>query len=209
MKIIPKEISRLYGKLGLRANLYIRLRWMLCPFEKIESHLPKSGTIFDVGCGCGLLANYLSLNFPERKVIGTDLSPRRIGLAQKTVGSRKNVEFLKKDVKDLNLESCDGLVVSDFLHHIHPDMAKSFFQLIYKRLKPEGRLVIQEVDRVPKLKYLTTIFIDTLINLSKPLYYCPVGEWKKRLESVGFHVETIPIHEGLPLADVLLICTKK
>lgn len=207
-RIIPQKVRELYKGLGLKTWFYIHLRWMLCPFEKIASFLPVKGTIFDVGCGYGLLANYLSLSSAERKVIGVDFSPCRIRIAKKTVGQRKNIEFLKKDVKDLNLELCDGLVVSDFLHHIKPEAARSFFQLIHKRIKPGGKLIIQEVDRFPKWKYFATITIDKLLNPGKPLYYCPAGEWKKRLESAGFRVRTIPIHQGLPLADILFICEK-
>jgi len=208
MRKIPKKVEELYRGLGLKTSLYINLRWLLCPFEKIASFLPVKGVIFDVGCGYGLLANFLSLDFPERKVIGADFSSHRLGIAQKTIGTRKNIEFLQKDVKDLNLESCDGLVVSDFLHHISPDMAKSFFRLIHERLKPEGKLIIQEVDRFPKWKYIATIIIDRLLNFGKPLYYCSADEWQKRLENAGFRVRTVPIHQGLPLADVLFICEK-
>ncbi len=58
---IPPELFRFYSHQGLRVSLYAYLRWRLCPFEEIESHIPKEGKIIDVGCGYGLLAKYMIL----------------------------------------------------------------------------------------------------------------------------------------------------
>lgn len=206
--IIPKQLRQFYSKSGFRPNLYIRLRWLCCPFEKIEKYLPKSGIIFDIGCGYGLLANYLSFVFPQRKVIGVDLAPGRIAIAQKSVGQRENIEFFCEDISNLNLESCDGAVMTDFLHHLHPDISQELFNILYQKLTASGVLVIQEVNRTPFWKYLFTLSIDRLLNIGKPLYYKSVGEWKEILEKTGFRVKIIPADKGLFFADVLLICQK-
>ena len=115
---IPSQLFRFYSGQGLKVALYAYLRWRLCPFEEIESHIPKEGKIIDVGCGYGLLANFLTLRSSKRDVTGIDLSVRRIGAAQETTDSRKNIHFKLINVLDLELREPDAVVMSDFLHHI-------------------------------------------------------------------------------------------
>ena len=162
MRKIPKEINQLYTGLGLKVELYIKLRWKLCPFEKIESFLPKKGLILDTGCGYGLLANFLILKSPMRRVIGIDKSLNRLTIAQATIGQRKNIKFIYRDIQDLKLPKCQAVVMSDFLHHLPVEVPYKLFIKIFNALDAGGCLVIQEVDRKPYWKYLLTLTIDKL-----------------------------------------------
>lgn len=208
VKKIPKDLHNLYQKAGWLDKLYLKLRWQLCPFEEIEKYVPQSGKIYDLGCGVGILSNLLAFKSPDREIIGVDLSLKRIKVADLSVGDRKNIRFFREDVKDFDLELCDGVVMTDFLHHVFPVVAERILKLIYKKLNPKGKLVIQEVDKFPRWKYLITFSIDRFLNLGKPLYYRLAKDWKEMLQKIGFKVEIIPAHQGLFLSDVLLICTK-
>jgi len=143
---IPPQLFRFYSGQGLKVALYAYLRWRLCPFEEIESHIPKEGKIIDVGCGYGLLANFLTLRSSKRDVTGIDLSVRRIGAAQETTDSRKNIRFKLINVLDLELREPDAVVMSDFLHHIDYQSQEEVLAHCYEKLSPGGFLICQEVN---------------------------------------------------------------
>lgn len=208
MRWIPTEVERLYDFLGFFDKAYIKLRWRLCPFYLIEKFLPKKGIIIDVGCGYGLLANYLALKHNERNVYGYDLNQRRIKIANKSIKNRGNIHFEAKDVKMLKLNSCDAIVMSDFLHHIPYKEQKNLARQAHNKLKKGGILMIQDIGRKPLWKYYIAIFIDNVVNFFPKLYYFSSSSFKYMLEKNGFIVNVIRADKSLPLPDVLFVCKK-
>ena len=208
LKKIPQKLFNLYSELGSAVIWYVRLRWRLCPFEQMTRHVPLTGTIVDVGCGYGLLSNLLALTSQERDVIGIDLSPRRITAAQRTVKERKNIKFLFQDANSLNLEKCDVLLMSDFLHHIPYRRQEELLVLCYQKLSKNGLLIIEEVDDKPFWKYQLNIIVDVLLNLDKGIYFRSSSEYLKLLSRIGFEVKTEIAHKDLPLSDILYLCKK-
>ena len=206
---MPEEVRRLYAHLNVSVRLYAKLRWRLCPFEAIERYVPESGIILDVGCGYGILSNLIAVRGKKRYVTGVDLSPKRIRVAQSTVQGRKNIRFVEQDANDLVLEPCDAVIMSDFLHHIPPDVAQRLLVKISERLVQGGLLIIQDVDSKPRWKSWVTVGIDRTMNIGKKLYHRPHAELHRVLEDIGFCVESYPVHKDLPLSDVLFLCRKR
>src|SRR3989344_3547087 len=85
--------------ISIRYTLYYTGRWFITPSTKIESLLPREGTIIDIGCGEGILDNLLALRAPNRRVIGFDLNARRVRVAESIKKKRgiPNVEFFVAD----------------------------------------------------------------------------------------------------------------
>jgi len=207
---ISKELHTLYSNLGVWVALYIRLRWRLCPFQLIEKQVPLKGTVIDIGCGYGLLSNLLALRSEDRYVIGADLSPRRIKIAQKTVNDRRNIKFYLSDVTDLKVwrHGCNTVVASDFLHHISYESQEELLRSCYQILPKGGLMVIQDVDIEPRWKYCSAAVVDAVLNPGMQIYFRNRAEYLKLLCRIGFRVETKSVHKGLPLADILYICRK-
>jgi len=205
---IPQELFNLYSDLGVGVKSYVRLRWLICPFEKIAQHVPLKGTIVDVGCGYGLLSNLLALTSQERDVIGIDLSPRRIRVAQRTVKDRRNIKFLLQDASSLRVEKCDVFVMSDFLHHLSYRHQEELLAVCCQKLSKNGLLIMEEVDGKPYWKYQFTIIVDGLLNLGKRIYFRNSSEYVKLLSRIGFQVSTETAHKGLPFSDILYLCKK-
>lgn len=208
MKKIPDEIKNLYNFLGFADRMYIKLRWRLCPFTVLEHFLPKSGKIIDLGCGYGMLANLAALNSAERDVYGFDLSQKRINIAKRTVKNRNNLHFELKNVRDLKLNSCDAIVMSDFLHHIPYKEQENLIRQAKDKLKKNGILIIQDIDKRPLFKYLFAVTLDNLLNLFPRLYYRKANSFKNMLERNSFSVSVVRVDKKLPLPDILFICKK-
>jgi len=208
IKRIPQELFNLYSDLGAIVIWYVRLRWRICPFEKIAQHVPLKGTIVDVGCGYGLLSNSLALSSQERDVIGIDLSPRRIGVAQRTVKGRRNIKFLLQDANSLKIEKCDVFVMSDFLHHLPYQHQEQLLAMCYQKLSKNGLLIMEEVDGKPFWKYQFNIIADGLLNLGQRIYFRNSSEYLSLLSRIGFQTKTEAVHKGLPVSDIIYVCKK-
>jgi len=205
---IPSELFDFYSNLGLRAAVYARLRWRLCPFEEIERHVPREGTIIDIGCGYGLLANLLALRSSRRDVTGIDLSVGRISIAQKTTDNRKKIQFKLMDALDFELGEYSTVIMSDFLHHIDCEAQKELLARCYQELAPRGLLIIEEVDNRPLWKYWFAIMSDKILNVGERQFFRSHREFQKLLQRIGFYVKTKKVDKDIPLSDTLFICKK-
>lgn len=207
---IPIEVKRLYKKFNFTVKLYISLRWLLCPFEKIESYLPKKGVILDIGCGYGLLANYLAIKSTKRKVIGIDNNLKRLKIAKQTVIDNSRIEFINRDLRKLDLPKCIGVSISDVLHHLPEDILNDLLIEIYNKIEFGGKMIIEEVDTKPRWKYFFSILVDKIILYPKDkINFKSAKYWENLLKRIGFKVEIILANKGLPLSDIIFICTKK
>lgn len=69
----------------------------------------QKDTIIDLGSGFGTLAIFLAVNFPNKKVIGYELSffAFLVSLILKYILRIKNLYFYKKDFLKQDLKNCD------------------------------------------------------------------------------------------------------
>jgi 2-polyprenyl-3-methyl-5-hydroxy-6-metoxy-1,4-benzoquinol methylase len=140
------KLLELYTDLGMYDWLYIRLRAKLLPLELYQEMLPSEGLLVDVGCSYGIVANYLSLSFPNSQVIGIDLGRKRIKIASKTIKGRQNIHFVLRDVRDWVLPPCAGVIMIDFLHHISRRWQELILRKVFHSLGKGGVLLVSEVD---------------------------------------------------------------
>ena len=153
---MPTRLEKLYKFLNVKDKTYTKLRYRLCPFEKIENKIPKKARVLDIGCGYGLLTNLIAINSEKREVSGIDLSNKRISIAKKSVGNRNNINFELKNCSEINLKNYDVVIMSDFLHHINYEKQEKLIKDIYKDLNKGGLLIIQDVDKKTSIKYYST-----------------------------------------------------
>lgn len=205
---IPRGIYRLYDGLSFWDRWHVRWRWRLCPFLQIAGFIPEEGRIVDIGCGRGMLANYLALTGPARRVTGIDRQERRIRTAQATVKGRENIEFRFQDARDLRPEEFDVIVISDMLHHLTYPEQEKLLGHCSEVLPPGGVLLLEDVGRKPAWKWMAHYFIDRALNCGRKQYFRKVEEWTELLERLGFSVASCPAHKGIPLSDFLLRCEK-
>jgi len=203
------QVIKEYKELKPLDRLYIKLRWHLCPFDAIEKNVPKKGFIIDFGCGYGILANLLSLKSNKRKVIGLDLSKKRIIIAKKSERKNKNLVFVKADLTKSKIDKADAIAMTDFLHHIDYKDQEKLIEKLRNKLNKNGKLIILDINKSKRLKYFFTVLLDRTLNYGEKAYYRTENDMKKMLEKNGFKVERTMADKGLPMPDILFIATKK
>ncbi len=104
----------------------------------------KNKTIIDIGCGPGVLLNFLSKEFPESKLIGLDFSESKMEHARQIYPS---VKFEAHSIYDAYPGTYDLIICTEVLEHLaYPQKAlKNLLQLMHKNSKilitvPNGRV---------------------------------------------------------------------
>lgn len=209
-----EEVLKLYEKKGFRGT-FAKIRVWDAPLEDMEKLVAKKGVVVDLGCGDGLIANYLALSEPKRTVIGVELNSLRVKQAQKDL---RNTTIFQGDILKANFPQADTILLVHVLHHL-----RSFgqqVQLINKcrsKLKRGGNLVIVEIKERPFFKFLLTWLIDVTVFpmlfenklFDFQIFYRREKEWKKFLKDAGFLVETQVANKGKPFSHLILSCKKR
>jgi len=207
-EILP-EVLEVYRPLSVWDSFYLRTRWRLCPFELVESLVPKSGNILDFGCGYGMLANLLNLKSPSRMVVGIDMNEKRISVAKHSIGNRRNISFHCNSLESTEAVQNDAVVMTDVLHHIDDYGVNRLFETINLRLSDNGIIIILDVDKAPLWKFCVTYLIDRLLNPGSGLYYRSQKEMRLLLDRFPVCFEkVIYANRGLPLSDIIYVCRK-
>lgn len=111
--------------------------------EILETKKIKS--LIDLGCGDGIFIHALKRKYPKLKIVGIDISERRIkGLKKKF----PNDKFYCRDVCNTKLkEKFDFVYSSQVLEHVESD--KKMINEMKKLLKNNGTLFVSSVIKKP------------------------------------------------------------
>ena len=145
-----KRLDRLRGELGMGAALEAvyaadpdpwasaspHYRYQSRKYEVIASLLPRRRyrKALDLGCGPGLLTRHLANVADE--VVGVDISPSAIAIAQAGNADRPNLSFAAHDLLALPVSfnrAFDLVVIADVLYYLAPSDDNGL-QLLVERL---------------------------------------------------------------------------
>jgi len=148
--IYENQLKALYRKnatSSLFDRLFAGLRLKILPLSEIDKVVPKEGTIVEIGCGHGIITNFLSLTSESRKMIGVDIDSRRIDIAKSTIGNRKNIDFVLGDFRNLQFREIDMIILFGVICLIPFDEWASLFTSIHSALKKNGKVLFHDVKK--------------------------------------------------------------
>jgi len=195
-------------------SVFSRIRFWDAPFSELKKLVPLSGNILDLGCGDGLLINYLALHSTRRNLVGVELNKTRIKQADKGL---PNTKFVYGDVLKKKGFQADTVLMIHLLHHLESlSTQEKLMKEVYLKLKKGGQLIIAEVDQKPFWKYvvswLTDAFVVPILFEKKlwnfAFYYRTRLEWTILLKQIGFKVRVSSAHTGKPFSHIVLVATK-
>ncbi len=186
--------------------------------------IPPNSRILDLGCGQGLLAAWLAAadilcsvgNWPQEfppapKVAsyrGIELMPRDVERAGVVLGNRVVVE--QGDIRTADFQSADVVVILDVLHYMPLSAQDDVLNRVRRALGPNGTLLLRIGDSAGGWRFHVSNYVDTIVTAVRGhtpgrLHCRPLAQWKSTLEKLGFAVTSVPMSQGTPFANVLLV----
>jgi uncharacterized protein (DUF2062 family) len=183
------------------------------------------GTLIDIGCGQGLTLVVLSearayarsaeppadgaLPVFDR-LIGVELRPRIAAIAAAAL--RGDAEIIAADARDVGMQPADVVLFFDVLHMVPPNAQEALVAAAAAALNPGGVIVIREADAGGGWRFHMVALGNRLKafafgNWRQRFYFRSALEWEACLARFRMRVETRPMGQGTPFANVVLLVT--
>lgn len=203
------DFIRIYSNQGCVKALWSLLRLFVLPYSKIDQIISKSSVVIDVGCGAGVLSNYLSISSKRRKIIGIDTSKSRIESAEKTIGARKNISFINGDVTKTIFPKVDCYLVVDVLHHIPYKKHRPLIKSLVEKMDKQSVIIIKEVNPSDKLHFLFGHIFEKILYPKEQIFTRKKTDWIKMLKNENLECEVFKGNFYFPDSTVIYKCSLK
>ena len=124
------------------ARKYLALDTYDAYYRQFCSYVARQGaSVLDVACGPGNVSAFLVRERPDLQVLGIDLAPNMVRLAQTHVPSARFLVHDCRCLPDLG-RVFDGIAYAFGLNYLNQEDAEQFFESLSKVLAPNGVLYL-------------------------------------------------------------------
>jgi SAM-dependent methyltransferase len=180
--------------------------------------------ILDLGCGQGLLAAWLlAAQASERcgtwppewppaprpqSLIGVEIHPREVRRARLALGACARI--VHADFRAVDYGRVDAIVMLDVLHYNDFASQEAVLTRARAALAPDGVLLLRVGDAAGGVRFRMNLLVDRAVALARRrrlvrLRCRPLTEWQQLLARLGFVTRAVPMSEGTPFANFLLV----
>lgn len=200
-----------------------------CIFRELlrRGIFPASGSFLDLGCGQGSLFAWLlaarrlyeqgdwPAGWPPPaqplSLRGYELMPRDVQRAARAFAGQPLVDLRQGDMCAVDFGSVDVVTILDALHYVDHAQQNDVLRRIRQALPPGGLFLTRVGDAAAGLPYRLCNALDQAVIFARGhrlprLYGRTLAEWIAALEALGFQVAPVPMSEGKPFANVMLVC---
>ena len=187
--------------------------------------------VVDIGCGQGLFASLLaSMSRMQARgrwpsswkptpaapdYTGIELMPKDVARAAASIGHLQPAPRLVcADMCSAPLPACDLVVILDVLHYVDIEAQDGVLQRVRDALRrgsnANARLLLRIGDASSKRGFAISQWVDRTVTRIRghkvsPTWGRPLAEWVAVLQRLEFRVQSIPMSQGTPFANVLLV----
>lgn len=138
-------------------------------------------SVLEVGCGEGSLTEEIARCFPQSAITGIDITPR-IGRLYR--GHPGRAVFRRMSVEQIAESGAYDLVLlADVLHHVAPEGRAPLLQGIRRVLRPGGRFVLKEWERIPGVPHALAWLSDRFLTGDR-VQFLRAAQLRELVESV-------------------------
>lgn len=196
-------------------SFFLYLRSFVLDYADITNHIPLGSNIVDIGCGYGILANYLALTDPACKVRGLDIDPLRIQKARQSIGDRTNIAFDTMDFMVADFSRTTAVLLIDVMHYFNYTQQDEVIRTIASQLNAGAIFIFRTPDTKPRWRFYWNYMHEAIMigssitkTASASLFFRNSEGLLDVLKQNGFAVKIYPNKSIFPYSDTLYICTK-
>ena len=189
--------------------------------------LPDEGRLIDLGCGLGVLSALLTEarnqhqlgnwnpDWPtppqHLELHGVELLDWKVEAAKRALGDKASIR--QGDIRTAEFPDCSTVIILDVLLYLNASEQRQILQRIARTLQPGGTLLLREGNAAGGLRFHVTSLAEHICCLWRgqgwqALHYRNAAEWIALLEELGFAVDSLPMSQGTPFANVLFRATR-
>lgn len=200
-----------------------------CIFREVLKRgiFPPAARFLDLGCGQGSLFAWLlaarklyeqghwpgDWAMPPKplRLRGVELMQRDVDRAAGAFGANHPVVSIRQgDMCQVDLGEADVVTILDALHYIDHARQEDLLGRIRAALPAGGLFLTRVGDAGAGLPYHLCNWVDHAVTFVRghrlPKLYCrKLAEWIELLKGLGFQVEAMPMSQGKPFANIMLI----
>jgi SAM-dependent methyltransferase len=187
--------------------------------------------VVDIGCGQGLLSAWLLAagdiaadpdwpkNWPcapsNVTVKGIELMPADVERARTALKSQESrFKFEVGDMCTTSFEKANVVVILDVLHYVPYAAQEDVLRRVRDALLPKGLMILRIGDADGGWGFKVSNWVDNVVffmrgHKSSRLYCRSLSDWTGVLSKIGFEVDTKPMSQGTPFANVLILARQK
>jgi len=206
------RIAARYARREHRSYARGKLRWDPV-FRAVGPLLAGSPRpLLDVGCGLGLLGQYLREHGFRGRYVGIDLDARKIGEAQSAAQNELDLEFSTGSATSPP-DFRGDVALLDVLHYLPAGHQQLALAEAAARVTPGGMLVIRNVVRDASWRFRATVMEEHFIRALRWMRY-PATHYPGReeieapLRASGFSTEVTPLWGRTPFNSYLFIARR-
>jgi SAM-dependent methyltransferase len=191
--------------------------------------LPAGARIVDIGCGQGLLASLVQAcadsaqqgHWPAswgaapagRSYFGVELMQRDVARAEQALaGIGLQAKFVCDDMCQAPLPAAEVVVILDVLHYVDHAAQEALLTRVRASLRAGSspRLLLRVGDAANTGGFDISQWVDRIVTTVRghrvaPTWGRSLPQWVGLLAQLGFQVQVMPMSQGTPFANVLLI----
>ena len=151
---------------------------------------------------------------------GIELMQRDVDRARAAIGDLPLApQFVCADMRQAALPPCDVVVILDVLHYVDHAAQQALLLGVREALRAGaarstdtagGRLLLRVGDAASTRGFAASQWVDRIVTTVRghrvaPTWGRPLHDWVALLQGLGFGVQSRPMSQGTPFANVLLV----
>jgi 2-polyprenyl-3-methyl-5-hydroxy-6-metoxy-1,4-benzoquinol methylase len=210
------DVTRVYGYIDYiseRINKQRGYRSICRTLQQLVRSMRKTPKLLDIGCGLGLLGQYLHECGNRAAYVGVDPDGAKIDEARAAaMAGALDFDFATVDAASLPPFSGDVALI-DVLHYLPESLQQQALTNAASRVAPGGTLVIRNVLRDASWRFRVTVAEERFLALLGWMRFA-TGHFPRRediespLAALGFDVRVEPLWGGTPFNSYLIVARR-
>lgn len=141
-------------------NIKIAYRPYVCPFDDLLNYLPENASVFDIGCGSGMLLSLIAVFKKPSKLGGCEINKQLVNNANAVLSTENvnaKVYYFDGDSIPEEINNFDFITMIDVLHHIPKDKQFDFLTQLVSLMHSGSELILKDIKGESILSYWNKI----------------------------------------------------